>query len=294
MNINGVNTHWTKARFWDKQDPNAFTLTTTYRCNEWLDEADKQKIEDLKETNPERYKVVGLGEYGIAGGAFFDEFRRDVHVITPFPIPEDWRRYRTIDYGYDMLACYWIAIDTKNKAYVYKELYEPGLIVSDAAYQIRQLTPEKIYDTMAPPDMRNRQKDTGKSIMELFADCGVWLTIAANDRIMGWANVREWLKVYESTDEETGNKILDCDLKIFSNCKNLIESMESIACDERDPNDCATEPHGLTHANDSIRYFLSGRPAPNKSRTEPPKRKFITELMKRMDLQKNFKRVKPY
>ena len=99
-----VNSHWTKKRFFDNQDPNAFTLTTTYRCNEWLDDADRALIENLKVTDPERYLVVGLGEYGIPGGAFFGDFRKDIHVCKPFPIPKDWRRYVTIDYGKDMLA----------------------------------------------------------------------------------------------------------------------------------------------------------------------------------------------
>ena len=70
-----VNSHWTKDRFFDKQDADAFTLTTTYRCNEWLDDADRKLIETLRETNPDRYKVVDLGEYGPGGNAYFDEFR---------------------------------------------------------------------------------------------------------------------------------------------------------------------------------------------------------------------------
>ncbi len=290
-----VNSHWTKKRFFDKTDPNAFTLTTTYKCNEWLDKAYKDSIEALKETNPERYKVVALGEYGIAGGAFFDEFRRDVHIAKPFPIPEDWRRYRTIDYGYDMLACYWVAMDTKGKMYVYDELYESGLIVSEAAEKIRNKTAGLIRETFAPPDMLNRQKDTGKSMKDLFGDNGVWLTIASNAREAGWASVREWIKVYEAVDEFTGETILDADLKIFPNCVNLIRCMESIAKDERNPNDCATEPHEVTHANDSIRYLLAGRPAPSVKSAEPKKFKFIEEFKRYRELQKQYiRRVKPY
>lgn len=243
-----VNSHWTKKRFFDNTDPDAFTLTTTYKCNEWLDDADRRLIENLEISNPDRYRVVGLGEYGIPGGAYFDEFRTDVHVMKPFVIPEDWRRYRVFDYGLDMLACYWVAVDSQGKAYVYKELYEKNLIISDASKRIKQMTgKDKIYETIAPPDMRHRVSETGKSKQELFSDNGIWLTIANNERVTGWLNLKEWLKPYEAIDEE-GNKIISADLKIFSTCVNLIDSLQSIASDEKDPSDCATQPHDVTHA----------------------------------------------
>lgn len=257
-----VNTHWTKSRFFDNTDPNAFTLTTTFKCNEWLDDADRKKIEDLEHTNPERYKVVGLGEYGIPGGAYFDEFRTDIHVIDPFIIPEQWRRYRVLDYGLDMLACYWIATDLQNKAYVYKELYQPGLIISDAAKAILERTNETVYQTFAPPDLWNRRQETGKSAYDLFRENGLFLVKANNNRVQGWYNLKEWLKPY---DDEQG--IRTASLVIFKNCTNIIRTLPQLQCDEKDPNDVANEPHELTHGPDALRYFIAGRPTPNKKKT---------------------------
>ena len=275
-----IDSHWTKTRFWDGEcPPDTFRLTTTHKCNEFLDQADHDKIELLATTNPERYKVVGLGEYGMPGGTYFDEFRRDIHVLKPFIIPDDWKRYRVFDYGLDMLACYWIAVDTHNQAYVYKELYESGHIVSAAAKRIHEVNGnDKIYETIAPPDMRNKQKDTGKSLQELFGDNGIWLTIASNDRVTGWMNLKEWLAPYDTKDIETGEPIMTADLKIFDNCHNLIRSIESITKDEKDPNDCATEPHNVTHAPDAIRYWTAGRPTPTRVKPPPPKQKLIDKL----------------
>lgn len=255
-----VNSHWTKERYWDNDHPDTFRLTTTFKCNEWLDEADRKKIEDLEFTNPERYKVVGLGEYGIPGGAYFDEFRADIHVIEPFIIPQDWRRYIALDYGLDMLAAYWIAMDTNNKAYVYKELYESNLIISDAAKRIKEVNGDDvIYSKFAPPDLWNRRQETGKSAAQIFAENGEVLVKADNDRVQGWYNLKEWLKTYE---DEQGIKTAS--LVIFKNCVNLIRTLPQIQCDEKDPNDCATDPHELTHAPDAIRYFIAGRPSPSK------------------------------
>lgn len=256
-----VNSHWTKTRFWDREDTNAFRLTTTYRCNEWLDDADRNLIEDAKINNPDRYKVIGLGEYGIPGGVYFDEFRSSIHVINSFVIQKHWRLYRTIDYGLDMLACYWIAVDINNKAYVYKELYQSDLIISKAAKAILDMTKddENIYQTFAPPDLWNRRQETGKSAAEIFMDNGLFLTKADNDRVQGWLNLKEWLDPYE---DEQG--ILTASLVITKNCTNLIRTLPQIQKDAKDPNDVAIEPHELTHAPDSIRYFVAGRPSPNK------------------------------
>lgn len=254
-----VNTHWTKTRFWDKEDPNAFRLTTTYRCNEWLDDADRKLIEDAMINNPDRYKVIGLGEYGIPGGVYFDEFRTDIHVINSFPIPSHWRRYRTIDYGLDMLACYWIAVDMNQKAYIYKEKYQSDLIISKAAKTILEMTnnDENIYQTFAPPDLWNRRQETGKSAAELFMENGLFLTQADNNREQGWLNLKEWLDPYEDEQE-----ITTASLVIAKNCTNLIRTLPQIQKDAKNPNDCALQPHELTHAPDAIRYFIAGRPAP--------------------------------
>lgn len=266
-----IDSHWTKRRFFDNEDPNAFTLTTTYKCNEWLDEADRAKIEALKITNPDRYKVVGEGEYGLPGGTYFDEFSRAVHVIKPFPLPDTWQRFRVLDYGLDMLAGYWIAIDTRGFAYVYKEVYESNLIISDAAKRMIQMTNEEIELTYGPPDLWNRRQDTGKSAADIFRENGITLVKASNDRVQGWLNLKEWLKPFEQQDEQTGETITTARIKIFNNCRNLIRTLPAVLKDEKDPNDVATEPHELTHAPDAIRYFCSMRILPTIVSKKKPK-----------------------
>lgn len=242
---------WIKGRFFDRSDPDIFAITTNYMCNEWLSEADLAQFERMKLTQPERYLVSGLGEWGIDGAVFFEEFRSDVHVVKPFPIPDHWRIYRSIDYGLDALACLYIAINTDGVAYIIKEVYESGLIVSDAASAIRKAEPRTDrYITYAPPDLWSRTKDTGRTIDELFRDNGVPLTKSSNGRIHGWMQIRERLKVIEDVDGG-----LTARLRIFDNCKNLIRTLSTIKTSERDASDCASEPHELTHLPDALRYW---------------------------------------
>jgi phage terminase large subunit len=259
-----VDSHWTKKRFFDNTDPDADTFTTTYRCNEWLDDADRALIENLRITNPERYEVVGNGEYGLPGGTFFEEWRKDVHVIKPFVIPDHWQRFRVIDYGLDMLAGYWIAVDTQGYAYAYKEVYESNHIISAAANRLKEMTlkKERINLSYGPPDLWNRRQDTGKSAAEIFQDNDVVLQKAGNDRIAGWLAMKEWLAPFETLDEQTGEKTTIARLRFFSNCVNAIRTIPAVLKDEKDPNDVAIEPHELTHAPDAIRYFCVMRTLP--------------------------------
>lgn len=264
-----VNSHWTKTRFWDNEDPDAFTLTTTYKCNEWIDDSFRERMARLEITDPARFKVVGLGEYGMPGGTFFDEFREDIHVIKPFVIPSHWQRFRFLDYGLDMTAAYWAAVDTAGNIFVYKELYEPDLIISAAAKKIVELTNEPIKLSYAPPDLWNRRQDTGKSAVDIFRENGVILHRADNDRVQGWLNLKEWLNPYESTDEQTGEPTKTARLKIFNNCVNLIRTLPQLQKDKKDPNDAATEPHEITHAPDALRYFCVMRKYPSKPARKP-------------------------
>ena len=259
-----VNQHWTKDRFWDKKDTRAYRLTTTHKCNEFLDDEDHKKIEDLKVTDPERYRVVGLGEYGIPGGAYFNEFRKSVHVVEPFVLPEYWKRYRFLDYGLDKLACYWVAVDNRNHAYIYKELYKSDLIISEAAREIIRINDnDTTIHTYAPPDLWNRRQETGKSAAEIFMKNGVGLHKARNDRVNGWYAVKEWIKPYEARDEQTGEVKTVSNLVIFKNCVNLIRCLPQLQCSEKNPNDVANEPHELTHGPDALRYFCGTRTAPS-------------------------------
>lgn len=66
-------TTWIKKRFFDHApDPDILSMTTNYKCNEWLDEADHRRFERMKEENPDRYRVAGLGDWGVTGNTIFN------------------------------------------------------------------------------------------------------------------------------------------------------------------------------------------------------------------------------
>ena len=53
---------WLKARFFDNPSENVLAMTTTYRNNEFLSDTDRELFEEIRRTEPERYKIVGLGK----------------------------------------------------------------------------------------------------------------------------------------------------------------------------------------------------------------------------------------
>jgi len=237
--------------------------------NIYLMKQDPDYVKRLDALPEKERKALKDGNWDIFDGQYFKDFDRSVHVIEPFMIPDNWDRYRTMDYGLDMLACYWIAIDGQGNEYVYKELYENDLIISEAAKRILEVDgDDKIRTTYAPPDLWSRRNDTGKSAAEIFRENGVYLSKSSNNRIVGWYAVQEHLKITEYKDEQTGEMKKTAKLRIFNTCINLIRTLPVIQRDEKNPNDCAKDPHELTHAPDAIRGFCIERTKATRIMTE--------------------------
>ena len=267
-NPGGIGHGWVKRRFVDPSEPNLpfvgedgmkrIFIPSLLDDNAFLTSSDptyRNRLEAL----PERERRALLyGDWNVFEGQYFPEFSYATHVIKPFAIPDDWRRYRTIDYGLDRLACLWIAVAPGGDAYVYRELCESNLPISKAAERILDLTPsgEDIYATLAPPDMWSRGQESGKSKAEIFAGCGVSFTRTANDRECGWLAIKELLC---SDGKRPG-------IFFFPSCTEIIRCLPQLMIDKLRPTDCATEPHEITHAPDALRGFAIFRARPNESR----------------------------
>lgn len=270
-NPGGVGHSWVKRLFIDKdykvtENPEDYIFIPSLVFeNKYIMEKDPNYVKVLENLPENRKQAMLYGNWDVFDGQFFREFNRNIHVIEPFEIPLEWNRYIAMDYGLDMFAVLFIAVDTKGKAYVYNEIHKSDLIVSDARQTLKSIMRNHKYKAIyAPPDLWNRNRDTGKSTAELFFEGGIDLTKASNDRKAGWLNVKEWLKIKKAKNEQTGEVYEDSDIKIFSNCINLVRCLPQLQHDEKDPNDVATEPHEITHITDALRYFCVNHIAPTK------------------------------
>ena len=253
---------WVKRLFIDRDflpnenpDDYVFIPATVYD-NGALMESDPEYVKNLESLSPELRDAWLYGKWDSFVGQYFTEWRQDVHIIDDFEPPTSWRRYVAMDYGLDMLAAYCIAVDSNGCAYVYREVYQSGLIISKAAERLIDMVgDDDIFQVFAPPDMWNRRQETGKSVAEIFEENGVTLTKAENDRISGWMDMHEWLKVVQADD---GSQTAA--LRVMRSCHNLTRCIPLLQFDGKKINDVAIEPHEITHAPDAIRYFCAGRP----------------------------------
>ena len=96
------------------------------------------------------------GRWAAADGLVYDEYDPAVHLVDSFTIPPDWRRIRSIDFGYtNPFVCQWWALDGDGRMYLYRELYAPGRLVSQWARDIKSY-PEPISGTVADHDAEDR------------------------------------------------------------------------------------------------------------------------------------------
>ena len=248
------------------------------RTQEWYE----RTARDLGVMVKQEYPRTAEEALSNLGGSFFNEFDYSIHTCEPFVIPADWTIYDSMDYGLDMFAYLKMAIDNEKNVYVFYEIYESGLIISDAAAKVKVAelkenddgTVQQWYkprERLAPPDLWNRSQESGKSRALVFSENGLELTKSNNDRHAGWLEIKELLKVYTTPD---GHKTAK--LKIFRTCKNLIRTLPQLLIDEKDVQDCAKEPHELTHAPDALRYFAIYW-------TQPPQPKSAKKVKYRKD-----------
>lgn len=259
-NPGGVGHTWVKRLFIDrkyinKEKPEDYKfIQALVYDNEFMMNQNRDYVDQLENLPPKVRQAMLYGDWNVFEGQFFEEFDESIHTYNPkdIKVEQSWRIYRARDYGLDKTACYWIARDSDGTSYVFRELWESNLSVSASGNKINQMTKpnENIYLDIVPPDLWNRQSQTGKSAVDILVkECNQYPTKANNDREIGWLMVKEMLQL----NPVTGKPFLI----ISQDCPHLIESLKMIQHDENKPNDCAKEPHEITHSADAIRYYCT-------------------------------------
>ena len=277
-NPGGVGHGWVKERFVDAAERGrAFVgrdgmsrifIPALLDDNRFLREGDPDYKRRLLALPQRERKALLYGDWNIFEGQYFTEFSTERHIIEPFEIPTSWRKFRTIDYGLDRLACLWIAVSPEGRFFVYREYCESDLPISEAAHAIIERTPknEDVYATLAPPDLWSRSQETGRSKAALFSEYGINFTKTSNDREAGWLSLKELLRGEEPR------------LKIFSVCREIIKCLPALQIDKIRTSDCATEPHEITHAPDALRGFAIFYATPEKEEKAPIKTRWTADM----------------
>ena len=107
------------------------------------------------------YDRYVLGLWKAFRGTIFEQFDPKVHVVPPFPIPSNWPKWLSVDFGYDHpLVMLWIAQDPgTGRQYVYRQFYKTHTLVKDACASGKKVTDackETLEDITADHDAENR------------------------------------------------------------------------------------------------------------------------------------------
>ena len=197
------------------------------------------------------------GDWAVADGAAFPEFKQSVHVVEPFDIPDEWVRFRSADYGYSSWsAVHWFAIDPAFETLiVYRELYLSKHTGKDLAVAVMEAeVGDRISYGILDSSCWHNRGQIGPSIAEEMINMGCrWRPSdrSAGARVAGKNQFHQRLKVDEVT-EQPG-------LVFFNTCRQIIADLPSIPSDPKGSDDIDPR-YAQDHAYDSVRYGLMSRP----------------------------------
>lgn len=159
--------HWLKKRFFDVRSDDVGTFSANYLVNEFLDNTDRLVFERMKENNPRKYEVAGLGNWGISEGLVYENWHVGKEEISE---SEDykWKSFFGLDYGYTNDPTAFIAFKANpidRKIYIYAEFYERRMLNCDIAEKIKNMgfAKERIRADSAEPKSNDDLRRMGIS-----------------------------------------------------------------------------------------------------------------------------------
>lgn len=160
--------HWIKKRFFDNPDDETLAMTTNYLCNEWLDAADRKVFETMRLNNPRRYRVAGMGDWGIVDGLIFENWEEKAFDVDEIRRLASVRSAFGLDFGYtnDPSALFCGLVDeTAKTLWVFDEMYDYGMSNERIAEKVSQMgyRKERIRAEAAEPKSIDRLYELGLS-----------------------------------------------------------------------------------------------------------------------------------
>lgn len=225
---------------------------------------DPQYLQTLEGiTDPARRSAWLQGDWDIHTGSFLEGIWDSTrHVVSPFPIPEHWRVWRAMDWGYSRpYAVVWLAVCPDGVHYVWRELYgctdRPNEGTRESAAEVaRKIHEIEKHDERLGRTMRYSLADPSiftnhgaeRSIGGIFRDAGVKWLPAWNGRGSRANGAQEIIRL-----------LSEGRLKVFSTCRHWLRTIPALAPDDVNPDDVDTE--GEDHLWDATRYAVMHRRA---------------------------------
>jgi phage terminase large subunit len=220
------------------------------------------------------------GDWDIAAGQFFTNFRREVHVIQDFDAGRAVEWCAALDYGFvhytvALLGCrdgdgnifivdehaerQWLP--QRHVAAIKAMLFRHGVkagweLRSGAFPRVRATQLADLRRFVAGADVFSRQSD-GTTVAAQYGQLGITLRPANTDRVNGWAEILQ-----RFGDPDSGIKPT---LFIHKRCGRLIETLSSLLHDPNRPEDVLKvdadeDGAGGDDTADALRYLVATKP----------------------------------
>ena len=229
------------------------------------------RVTDNRWNNPDYVRVLESltgwqkrawldGDWDIAAGQFFTNFRRDVHVLNDFDLIRGREFFAAMDYGF---AHYTVVLlgckDGDGNIFIVDEHAERMWLPQRHASGIRSMLArhglrlEDLKRIVAGADVFSRQGD-GSTVAQQYERQGIRLRPANMDRLNGWAEVMQ-----RFGDVENG---IRATLYIHQRCKRLVETIPALQHDPNRPEDVLKvdaddEGVGGDDCADCLRYLVA-------------------------------------
>lgn len=218
-------------------------------------------------------KAWRYGDWDIAAGQFFTNFRHDVHVVQDF----DWLKakqwFLAFDYGFNHYTACLLGALCDDGLYIVAEHVDRMKLPKFHAEQIkamvgrfkiggpndnRTLQLSDIKSIVAGTDVFAKERD-GKSVADDYEKEGIKFTPAVTDRINGWA---EMLNLFGDVNPEPPQKPQPARLFIHARCVKTIETIPILEHDPDRPEDvlkvdCDADGIGGDDCGDALRYMVA-------------------------------------
>ena len=235
--------HWLRKRFYndtyDREytDDLIYAITTDYTMNEFLDEVTLKRFEEMKIKRPNRFRVAGLGEWGIAEGLVYNNW--EVLEFDPVKLlRSDFSLEAAfgLDFGFtnDPSAFIAVIVDLRNKRlFIFDEFYKKRLLNNEIAEEI---------------------KTRGYSKDEITADCAEAKSIE-EIRSYGISRIKQSSKGKGSVNQGI-QYIQQFDIYVNPKCTNTIMEFKTYVWEEKNGITLNKAADNYNHLMDALRYAL--------------------------------------
>lgn len=242
--------------------------STVWRTRMYLpatlwDNPNKQFVKDyevtLQEAKPHIRQALLYGNWYATEDSFYaDVWSPQIHICQPFRIPDEWPRFRSMDWGYKNPGCvHWYAMDDDKNLYVIRELTFREKTDVEVARMIREIEfsmgtwqhKRSILSGPADTQLWEERGETGRTKAQAMALHGVYWTKA--DKRSRQHNAEQLVKRLK---DHRGGKTT-AGLVVFNTCRKLIETLPTI---QTDPHDAEVPGDGGDdHWHDSLLYAVA-------------------------------------